>query len=197
MNILSNTVLVLGIILGIALGVAILSYFVLPLLIKKGVPVSQYIQTADEVLNKAEAVMKVVDGLLPNNQAVNIIDKIIEIAEIGTKNAEQLYKIEEIDKTQRKEEAIKYVHTVLEELGIEITPEREQIIDGAIEAAVYAIGHKTESFTEAEINKLMSAPNEDIITDISSSKAVETSSTLENENSNVTTESVKTQTAEN
>lgn len=181
MDILSNTLVVLGIVLGTALVVAAVVYFILPLLIKKNIPVNQYIESVGEVLAKADEVLKMVDGVMPNNSAVNIAEKIIKIAEVGVKNAEQLYKIGEIAKDQRKTEAINYINTVLGELGIEITPEREQIILGAIEAAVYAIGHKKESFTEEQITKLMSAPNEDIITDISDGK------TSENANEETTT----------
>ena len=54
--------------------------------------------------------------------------------------AEQLYKIHQIQKDARKEEATRFVYEALELAGVEITPAIQKIVDGSIEAAVNAMG---------------------------------------------------------
>lgn len=175
-TLLSNTLVVLGIILGIALGVTLIVYIVLPALIKKEVPVQEYVEITDKVLTKTDAFMGIVKEILPNNATVNIVQKIINICEIGVKNAEQLCKIQEITKDQRKDAANQYIQTVLKESGIEITPAREKIIEGAIEAAVYAIGHKET--TEAEKQAALEEAQNQVAE--ANAKAAELQKTIDN-----------------
>lgn len=151
-TLLSNTLVLLAIIIGVALAVVAIVYFVLPYLIKKNVPVKQYTDIADKVLSKSDEVMEVVKEIFPNNAVVNITEKILKIAEIGVKNAEQLCKIQEITKDQRKDASINYVTTVLKENGVEVTDDRLTIIKGAVEAAVFALGHTPVDVKELQDN---------------------------------------------
>lgn len=80
-------------------------------------------------------------GFFPNSPALLIVDKVIDWARKGAEAAEQLYYIDSITGDQRKAEATKFVYDALKVAEIEITPAVEKVVDGCIEAAVFAMGH--------------------------------------------------------
>lgn len=68
-------------------------------------------------------------------------------------SAEQLYKTSQIPEEQRKAEATQLVYICLQAAGVDVTEDMKRIIDGAIEAAVYALPkthEETDNNTEEE-----------------------------------------------
>ena len=70
---------------------------------------------------------------------------------VAVEAAEQLYKTSKIEEGQRKEEATKLVYQFIEAAGIEIDDDLKKIVDGAIEAAVFALP-KTHTDTAQALN---------------------------------------------
>ena len=81
---------------------------------------------------------------------VIVVDKVIDYAEIGVAEAEQLYRVNDITKDERKQAAIEFVYQSLRLAGYELTPELEKITAGAIEAAVLGLGHGPDRVDEQE-----------------------------------------------
>lgn len=64
-----------------------------------------------------------------------------------------MYKTSQIPEEQRKAEATHLVYICLQAAGVDVTEDMKKIIDGAIEAAVYALPkshEKVANKTEAE-----------------------------------------------
>ena len=114
---------------------------VFPALKKKGVNTGHVLKVASTGLSGADQITDVLKEIFPANGIVNIVDKIVDYAKVGVQKAEQLYKINQIDKDARKEEATRFVNEALELAGVEITPAIQKIVDGSIEAAVNAMSH--------------------------------------------------------
>ena len=87
----------------------------------------------------------------PEVPVITVIDKVIGWAQKATEAAEQLYKTSKIEEGQRKEEAKKLVYQFIEAAGIEIDDDLKKIVDGAIEAAVFALP-KTHTDTAEALN---------------------------------------------
>lgn len=140
MNNISLISLIIGLAIGLAVGVIVASGIFLPALKKKGAgSVLEQASNTIGVINKTFDSLKTI---MPDNPAVNMIDKILDWAYIGVEQAEQLYLIGRIKGDERKAAAIDFIRESLNLAGIEITPSIEKIIDGAVEASVLALGHK-------------------------------------------------------
>lgn len=84
----------------------------------------------------------VVDTLktfLPGNEAIAFIDRVIGWAQKAAEAAEQLYKTSKIEEAQRKDEATRLVYEFIAAAGVELDGDMKKIVDGAIEAAVFAL----------------------------------------------------------
>ncbi|WOC32790.1 MULTISPECIES: phage holin, LLH family [Caproicibacterium] len=104
----------------------------------------------------AEAADKLTDALkevLPDNKGVLLLDKIVDYAKIGVQAAEQLAKSGQIDAKARKETATNYLLAVLKAAGVEVTPEIQTAIDGAVECAVAALPASNLAAQLQEITK--------------------------------------------
>lgn len=112
-----------------------------PWLKKKGVNVPTALEVGEIAVTGADQITDILKALFPGNAAVNIADKIIDYAVVGVKKAEQLYHINSITGDERNAEAKKFVYEALELAGIERTTAIDKIVDGAVEAAVLALGH--------------------------------------------------------
>lgn len=134
-----NTVLIVSLIAAAAVGSVLTMAVMFPLLRKKGVNTQQVIDTAQQVLQTADTITDGLAEVLPGVPAIKIIDNIVDWAERGVTGAEQLYKSSQLDKDQRRDTAIDTVKSCLNAAGVEITPNIENIIDGAVEAAVFAL----------------------------------------------------------
>lgn len=146
---LSNPVVLLSIVLLVVTIVMIGVIVAIPYLVKKGVNVEKYVKTADDVLDKADTVIKVADDILPNNPVLNVLKAIEKYAHIGVNEAEQLYLTSQLGKDDRNSKAKEDVYAVLKLLGVTITPNLDTIINGAIETEVLALGHNSQEKTQA------------------------------------------------
>lgn len=102
---------------------------------KVGVNTQGILNTATSVVGTLDSAFDALKPLLPNNPAVPILDAIFGTAKWGVNQAEQLYKTSQIGKEERKDEATKFIKESLAIAGIEITPELEKVIEGAVEGA--------------------------------------------------------------
>lgn len=117
---------------------------------KKGVNVGQAINTADTLTDTLTTAFAALKPLLPASAALSTVETILNLADVGVNAAEKLYKTATIEKDSRKAEATEFVTNALTAAGVEITPEIQQVIDGAITGAV-AMLPKTHDDTGAII----------------------------------------------
>ena len=127
------------IVVGMAAAVFLGIYIVMPIAIKKGLNVSKVLNTTNTVLNTVDTAIDGVQLLLPDNKALEVVDKIIGYAQKATEAAEQMYKASQIQADERNETAIGIVYECLAVAGIEKTPKIEKVVVGMIEAGVYAL----------------------------------------------------------
>lgn len=111
----------------------------IPYLVKKGINISGVLTGTTTVLDTADHVVDTLQEFFPEVPVITVIDKVIGWAQKATEAAEQLYKTSKIEEGQRKEEATKLVYQFIEAAGIEIDDDLKKIVDGAIEAAVFAL----------------------------------------------------------
>lgn len=134
-----NNIAIIAIIVVAVAAVFGISYIAIPLLIRKGVNVEAGIDGTGKVLNAADYVVDTARGFFPGVPALAIVDEIIAWAKNGVEAAEQLYKTSNIESEQRKEKATEIVYQYIEAAGVEMTDDMRKIIDGSIEAAVFAL----------------------------------------------------------
>jgi hypothetical protein len=143
---ISIYLLVITVVLLMVLACAIL----IPLLTKKGVNIPASIAAAGGTLDRAGEIMAILKGAFPASGIINVVDKIITYAKTGVGNAEQLYIINKITGEDRNREAKEFVYNALKLLGVERNAAIDKIIEGAIEDAVLALGHKPAAPDPAE-----------------------------------------------
>jgi hypothetical protein len=132
---LSNPYVIFGIVLFVVILVVGIVYLAIPYLIKKGYPIDKYLAKADKGLDSIQDTVSTVSKVVPIPY-IDLIEKIFTYADISVHSVEQLYKIGKIDKDARKEEAKDYINNALTLIGVEITPELEKVIEGAIQGTV-------------------------------------------------------------
>lgn len=113
--------------------------FAIPYLVKKGINVSGLLTGTGVVLDTADNVVDTLQTFFPEIPAFAVIDKVIGWAQKAAEAAEQLYKTSQIEAGKRKEEATRLVYEFIAAAGIELDEDMKTIIDGAIEAAVFAL----------------------------------------------------------
>ena len=118
------------------LGVGVVLYVVLPHLERKGINVKNVIDQTQKALDTVGTTMETLRPFLPEGKGTDAFDKIMKAAVVGVNNAEQLYAIGQLKPEARKEAAREYVSGAVALMGVEVTPEVERLIDGAIEAEV-------------------------------------------------------------
>lgn len=117
---------------------------------RKGVNVPATLESISVGLDSADEITDMLKAAFPANFFINIADKVIDYAKIGVAQAEQLCRINDIARDDRKQAATDFVYQSLRLSGYEITPEIEKITAGAIEAAVMGLGHKLDEVDETE-----------------------------------------------
>ena len=137
--ILKNPTLLLVVVVLFAILVALCILWLLPALIKRGVDVSGTIEKADLAISTLDSLTDTIKALFPNTPGLDMVDKILVYAQKAVDSAEQLYKTSQIPEEQRKAEATQLVYICLQAAGVDVTEDMKKIIDGAIEAAVYAL----------------------------------------------------------
>lgn len=113
--------------------------FAIPYLIKKGINISGLLTGTGVVLDTADNVVDTLQTFFPEVPAFALIDKVIGWAQKAAEAAEQLYKTSQIEAGKRKEEATRLVYEFIAAAGIELDEDMKTIVDGAIEAAVFAL----------------------------------------------------------
>jgi Flp pilus assembly protein CpaB len=141
---------VVGVVVVVFGGIA----YLLPYIKDKGVDMSNLVNKAEQVLNGVDSVVSVADTILPNNPTVNFIKTIDKYAKLAVGQAEQLYIKSQLPADQRNAQAKETINLVLKNLNIEVTPDIQKIIDGAIEAEVLALGHKSKTEQEKETERI-------------------------------------------
>lgn len=130
-----NPYQVLGIVVLTTLVVLAIVYFLVPYLKGKGVQVVNVLNKVNDGIDTLDAGLTTI-----NNVAAvpyfKLIDKIFDIARLGTKNAERLYKMGELEKDARKENVEKYVVEILKNANVEVNEDVKKIINRAIEEGV-------------------------------------------------------------
>ena len=111
----------------------------IPRLVKKGIDVSGILTGAKGAIETADAVLEGVQSIFPDAAGLSVVDMIIDYAREATAAAEQLYKTSKIAAAERKGAATGIVYDCLGVAGIDVTDDVRKIVDGCIEAAVYAL----------------------------------------------------------
>lgn len=165
--VLNNPVLLLVAAVIFAVSVAFCILWLLPALIKRGVDVSGTIKKADMAISALDTLTDTVKALFPDTPGIDLIDKILVYAQKAVDSAEQLYKSSQIPESQRKAEATKLVYICLQEAGVDVTEDMKKIIDGAIEAAVYALPktHSADDSSQAMLADLDDRQESGLVTE--------------------------------
>ena len=122
----------------------IIALIAIPALRKRGIDPDVILQRIADTSESLKATVAIVQPFLPENVALTKLDAVFELVEKGVWSAEQLCYIEKLPPEERKEYAYKYVTESLNMLDIPVTPEMEAVINGAIEAEVLSLGHKSK-----------------------------------------------------
>lgn len=165
--VLNNPVLLLVAAVIFAVSVALCILWLLPALIKRGVDVSGTIKKADMAISALDTLTDTVKALFPDTPGIDLIDKILVYAQKAVDSAEQLYKSSQIPESQRKAEATQLVYICLQEAGVDVTEDMKKIIDGAIEAAVYALPktHSADDSSQAMLADLDDRQESGLVTE--------------------------------
>ena len=144
---MTNTETLMAVIAIASLVVAAVA-IVIPSLIRKGYDVGGIINSASAGVATADHAVDVLLAAAPDNGMLVVMDKLTDWARQAVSAAEQLYKTQQLDGDKRKTEAAKLVHQFATAAGVEVTNPLTQVIDGAIEAAVYALPRTDKPTTE-------------------------------------------------
>lgn len=134
-----NNAIILLVVLAAVLAVFGGLAVVIPRLVKKGIDISGVLVGTGKVLDTTETVVDTLQEFFPEVPAFALIDKVIGWAQKGAEAAEQLYKTSKIEEAQRKDEATRLVYEFIAAAGVELDSNMKKIVDGAIEAAVFAL----------------------------------------------------------
>lgn len=135
MNNATILLVVLAAVLAVFGGLAV----VIPRLVKKGIDISGVLVGTGTVLETADTVVDTLQEFFPEVPAFALIDRVIGWAQKAAEAAEQLYKTSKIEEAQRKDEATRLVYEFIAAAGVELDGDMKKIVDGAIEAAVFAL----------------------------------------------------------
>lgn len=134
-----NNAIILLVVLAAVLAVFGGLAVVIPRLVKKGIDISGVLIGTGKVLDTTETVVDTLQEFFPEVPAFSLIDRVIGWAQKAAEAAEQLYKTSKIEEAQRKDEATRLVYEFIAAAGVELDGDMKKIVDGAIEAAVFAL----------------------------------------------------------
>lgn len=138
-TVLTNPIVFILFIILFAVFVCVAVMFLLPRLVKRGIDVSGLLDKASMTVSAMDTVTDTLKTLFPATPGLDLIDKILEYANRAVASAEQMYKTSQIPEEKRKDEATALVYAFLEAAGVTVTEDLKPIIDGSIEAAVFAL----------------------------------------------------------
>lgn len=136
-----SSIILVSCVIGIAVGMGATVLFMFPILKKKGVKTEEILQKVDKGLDATDGVLKIAEGILPDNKAIDVLEKIQKYAKMGVNQAEQLCIASTLPADQRNAKAKDTIYAALQLAGIDKTPEVDKVVDGALEAEVLALGH--------------------------------------------------------
>lgn len=110
--------------------------FIFAFLKKKGIKVDTVLEDAKEVVEDAGVVIQAGKSL-SSNPIFNKLDLIDRLAQEAVGTAQQLYISSQLPAEQRKEKAKEIMSQGFKEANIKETPELDNLVDMAIEYAVY------------------------------------------------------------
>jgi hypothetical protein len=131
--------------LGASVLVVIILDVVLPNLKRRGVDVGALLDHSRDALTTANKILDTLRPFFEGPGNTDVFAAILDAVGIGVENAEQLYIIGKIKGTERKEAAREYILQAIGLVGIKPAPEIRKLIDGAIEAYVFSLGHKPKA----------------------------------------------------
>lgn len=139
-----SNVEILLIVGGVSAGIGGTLFLLFPYLKKIGVNLEDGFKKVETALKGADGAIKAAEVIMPENKEINTLETIDKLAQIGVNEAEQLYISSQISSDERKDKAIETAEAGLKSIGIEVTPEIKTVIDGVIEAIIYASKSKDE-----------------------------------------------------
>ena len=151
---MNNNLETLLIVFAVIAAVGLILAFVLPFLNRRGVDVPAILEQAKDLVNTGSQVFDTVKPFLPESVGLGTFDKILGAVHVGVGQAEQLYNIGELPKEERKAAAREYIIDTLNLMNVEVSPEVERVIDGAIEAEVLGLKSHDNFLTVEEIVEL-------------------------------------------
>lgn len=138
-TILNNPIVFILFVVLFTVFVCVAVMFLLPRLVKRGIDVSGLLDKTSMAVSAMDTVTNTLKTLFPATPGLDLIDKILDYASQAVSSAEQMYKASQITEDKRKEEATTLVYAFLAAAGITVTDELKPVIDGSIEAAVFAL----------------------------------------------------------
>lgn len=94
------------------------------------------------ILSSLYLTIKAVGDVLPSNNILSLITTVLEASIEATRLAEQMWLEGNINKEQRNVYAKNYISEILEQAGIAVTKEVEDIINGAIALTCTLLPHE-------------------------------------------------------
>lgn len=134
-----NSTEIILVALAITAAVAVIAPLVTAALLKKGINLQPVLEKAQSGLDVMQKVVDGISEMAPATPGISTIDKTIGWADKAVEASEQLLNSQQITADQRKANAVGLVESFLKADGITVTPELEEVIDGAVEAAVLAL----------------------------------------------------------
>ena len=111
----------------------------IPYLVKRGINVSGILSGTGSALDAAGIVVDGIKEFVPEAPSLCIVERIIDYAKTAVDAAEQMYKASQIAADERNKKATEIVYKLLAAADIEMTDKIKDIVDGCIEAAVFAL----------------------------------------------------------
>jgi len=130
------------IVLAIVVGFGVITAIVLPFLKKKGIDTGKYLDKANDALSTMNSTLAILRPFIAQGDNMAAVDKLLSHVDKAVGNAEQLYKLDKLPAEEREAAARKYIADTAQVFGVEMTPEVNALIDGAIQASVNALGHE-------------------------------------------------------
>lgn len=146
------------IIISASVCITLLTYCVVPWIVSKRYPVTDWISMVSSMVKKTETILHIVgknDVEGRYSDKLQLYNNIISITKDAVLAAEQLYKTKELEGIDRKNYALDYTKRALQTGGITISSDIEDLIKDSIESSVMAINTITkvnESKTQEHIN---------------------------------------------
>lgn len=137
---MDNNILIIIITILSTIIVVVAAPMVVSFLKSRQVPTEDILNNIDELASIVKSINNSMNKDIKNK---HILDLIVSSAEQAVKYSEQIYIAGQISEGQRKEKAVQFVRTVLYDTNIDITPDRETLINSAIEAAVFLLPKTT------------------------------------------------------